>query len=68
MLKEKRLVRLINLTNLLVQKKDDHSMDELRYYVMSRPENHFKLIKNTIQKDKERLFRKAKNERYGKRI
>lgn len=49
-------------------KKDDHSMDELRYYVMSRPENHFKPIKNTIQKDKERLFRKAKNERYGKRI
>ncbi|MGN1208339.1 MAG: terminase large subunit domain-containing protein [Christensenellales bacterium] len=48
-------------------KKDDHAMDELRYYVMTKPENHFKEIKNNIQKDKERLFRKAKNERYGKR-
>ncbi len=48
-------------------KKDDHAMDELRYYVMSNPENHLKTTKNSIQKDKERLFRKAKNERYGKR-
>ena len=49
-------------------KKDDHSLDELRYYVMTKPENHFVKPVSFIQKDKERLFRKAKNERYGKRI
>ncbi len=49
-------------------KKDDHALDELRYYVMTKPENHFVKPVSFIQKDKERLFRKAKNERYGKRI
>ncbi len=49
-------------------KKDDHAMDELRYYVMTKPENHTIKVKNTIQKDKERLFYKAKKERYGKRF
>ncbi|MGN1222656.1 MAG: terminase large subunit domain-containing protein [Christensenellales bacterium] len=47
-------------------KRDDHALDELRYYVMSRPENKKKIIKNEIQKDKERLFNKIKQGRYGR--
>lgn len=43
-------------------KKDDHALDELRYYIMSRPEEaSVKQVKNAIQKDKERLYRKIKN-------
>ena len=46
-------------------KKDDHSLDELRYYIMSRPENvKPKPQKSEIQKDKERLYKKIKY--YGK--
>ncbi|MBE7082687.1 MAG: hypothetical protein E7378_03335 [Clostridiales bacterium] len=42
-------------------KKDDHAMDDLRYYIMSRPENQApKQQKTAIQKDKERLMRKLK--------
>jgi len=42
-------------------KKDDHAMDELRYYIMNRPENKMpRPPKTEIQKDKERLFRKLK--------
>ncbi len=44
-------------------KKDDHALDELRYYIMSRPENkitNFK-SKTIIQKNKERLI---KNQKY----
>lgn len=42
-------------------KKDDHSLDELRYYIMSRPENiKPKEQKSLIQKDKEKLFKKIK--------
>lgn len=42
-------------------KKDDHAMDELRYYIMSRPENQPpQKQKNLVQKDKERLMRKLK--------
>ena len=48
-------------------KKDDHALDELRYYVMSKPENKKILIKNEIQKDKERLFNKIKQGRYGRK-
>ena len=42
-------------------KKDDHALDELRYYIMNRPDipKLFK-EKSVIQKDKERLFRKIK--------
>ncbi|MBE5745757.1 MAG: hypothetical protein E7359_00505 [Clostridiales bacterium] len=47
-------------------KKDDHALDELRYYVMNRPENKKPIIKNQIQKDKERLFLKIKRDRYGR--
>ena len=42
-------------------KKDDHAMDELRYYIMSRPENQQPpKTKTLVQKDKERLMRKLK--------
>ncbi len=42
-------------------KKDDHALDELRYYIMSRPENKMpKPEKTLIQKDKERLYKKIK--------
>ena len=45
-------------------KKDDHSLDELRYYLMTKPENLMpKKEKTAIQKDKERLFKKIMNER-----
>ena len=43
-------------------KKDDHAVDDLRYYIMSKPENkEIKPYKNVIQKDKEKLMRKLKN-------
>ena len=43
-------------------KKDDHALDELRYYVMSRPMILAKSIQKTvIQKDKEKLLRKVRN-------
>lgn len=43
-------------------KCDDHAMDELRYYIMSRPEPHDekKNVKSEIQLDKERLMRRLK--------
>lgn len=46
------------------KKQDDHCLDELRYYVMTKPENlPPKKEKTQIQKDKERLIRKIMNER-----
>lgn len=40
-------------------KKDDHALDELRYYIMSKPETpKLRLEKSQIEKDKERLIRK----------
>ena len=46
-------------------KKDDHAMDELRYYIMSKPQaKSVKLEKSEIQKDKEKRFLKLKNERF----
>ncbi len=46
------------------RKVDDHSLDELRYYLMTKPENSpLKKEKTQIQKDKERLIRKIMNER-----
>ena len=45
-------------------KTDDHSMDELRYYIMSRPENKRpKEEKTIIQKEKERLIRNLRYRR-----
>jgi phage terminase large subunit-like protein len=46
------------------QKKDDHALDELRYYLMSKPQASTRLsFKTPIQKDKERLIRKQKHRR-----
>jgi phage terminase large subunit-like protein len=47
-------------------KKDDHALDELRYYVMSRPERETAYEtankeRSEIQKDKEGLYRKMRN-------
>lgn len=45
-------------------KADDHALDELRYYIMTKPKCvPEKPVKNEIQKDKERLYRKILNER-----
>lgn len=45
-------------------KVDDHSMDELRYYIMSRPENKRpKEEMSIIQKEKERLIRSLNRRR-----
>ena len=42
-------------------KVDDHSVDELRYYIMSRPENKKpKEVKSIVQLEKERLIRNLK--------
>ena len=42
-------------------KKDDHALDELRYFIMNRPENKPKKpVKTEIEKDKEKLFKKIK--------
>ena len=46
------------------KKIDDHSLDELRYYIMRTPKPpSFLQEKTIIQKDKERLMRKLLNER-----
>lgn len=46
------------------RKVDDHSVDELRYYLMTKPEKTPpKKPKTEIQKDKERLYKKIMNER-----
>jgi G3E family GTPase len=48
------------------KKTDDHCLDELRYYLMTKPENSpIKIAKTEIQKDKDRLYRKILNERHG---
>ncbi len=40
-------------------KKDDHAMDELRYYIMNRPDVPKRLVeKSAVQKDKDRLIKK----------
>ncbi len=42
-------------------KKDDHAMDDLRYYIMNRPENKPpQKEKSQIEKHKEKLIRKNK--------
>jgi phage terminase large subunit-like protein len=48
-------------------KKDDHALDELRYYVMSKPspETAQPGEKSDVQKDKEGLYRKMKKQRKG---
>ena len=73
-----RLFIFANCTNLIREiknyywgdgenpvKKDDHSLDELRYYIMSKPEASTK-PSSPISRDKERLFRQLKRSRlYG---
>lgn len=44
-------------------KKDDHALDELRYYIMSRPENRKQNEKTMVQKHKEQLYRKIRRQR-----
>ena len=45
-------------------KVDDHSMDELRYYIMNRPENKKpKQEKSIIEQEKERLIKALRNRR-----
>lgn len=45
-------------------KYDDHCLDELRYYIMSRPENiKPKPEKSEIQKNKEKLYREIRRNR-----
>ena len=45
-------------------KKDDHSLDELRYYIMNKPENSKPAESiSPITRDKERLYRKLKRSR-----
>lgn len=46
------------------KKKDDHALDELRYYLMTHPTgNPPKKEKTDIQKDKEKLYKRVINER-----
>ncbi len=45
-------------------KKDDHSLDELRYFLMTRPKKIEKIQKNEIQKDKEKMIRKLKMRKF----
>lgn len=45
-------------------KKDDHSLDELRYYLMTRPLNKEKIEKTVIQKDKEKMARRLKFKKF----
>jgi len=50
------------------KKFDDHALDELRYYIMTKPEGSPpKSDKSLIAKDKERLFRVILNERKQKK-
>ena len=50
------------------KKFDDHALDELRYYIMTKPEGMPpKSDKSLIAKDKERLFRVILNERKQKK-
>ena len=43
-------------------KKDDHSLDELRYYIMTRPENKApKQEVSLVEKEKEKMLRRLKN-------
>ena len=45
-------------------KRDDHALDELRYFIMSRPKiSPPKQEPTTIEKDKDRLFRALKKNR-----
>lgn len=77
--KEKRIYIFKNCTNLIRElksywwgkddtpvKRDDHCLDELRYFIMSRPKGEKIVEKQSeVQKDKERLMRKLQRQRRG---
>lgn len=46
-------------------KRDDHSLDELRYYLMSKPQPAMSVRgeKSEIERDKERMMRKLRNQK-----
>ncbi len=47
-------------------KRDDHALDELRYFIMSRPKTEKPpVIKTDVEKDKEKLMRKLRRQRRG---
>ena len=74
-----RLYIFANCTNLIREiknyywgngdnpiKDDDHALDELRYYIMSKPESAIKR-KSVISRDKEKLYRELTRQRmYGR--
>ncbi len=73
---KRRLFIFKNCTNLIREiksywwgdddvpiKKDDHCLDELRYYLMTKPNNLLKSVKNEIQKDKEKMIRRLSHSR-----
>jgi phage terminase large subunit-like protein len=73
---EARLFIFSNCTNLIREiknyywgdgenpvKKDDHCLDELRYYIMSKPENSSSNGGSIISRDKEKLYRKLQRQR-----
>ncbi len=41
-------------------KKDDHCLDELRYYLMSKPQNVAKPTQTIIEKDKQKMIKRLK--------
>ena len=48
------------------RKADDHSLDEMRYYLMSRPKKSLAVAEKTsIQKDKEKRIRGLKQGKVG---
>ena len=50
--------------NDVPQKKDDHALDELRYFLMAHPVgNPPKREKTVIEKDKEKRYKRVINER-----
>ena len=50
-------------------KSDDHLLDALRYYLMTRPSKRtIKTEKTVIEKDKERLYKKIRYERTKKTV
>jgi hypothetical protein len=43
------------------KKKDDHALDELRYYLASKPEpSRVNEVKSAIRRDKERLYKELR--------
>lgn len=48
-------------------KKDDHAMDELRYYLMTRPKNSPPEETSAISRDKDRLIRRLQQSRRRQR-